>query len=327
MFIPMDTRPFGRLGWPVSTLGYGMWGLAGWTGSDEHEVALALEAAVTAGVTFFDTAWGYGRGRSERILGQLVRANAPRRLITATKIPPKNFTWPSRREFTLDDCFPPDHIRKYTEKSLENLGVSHIDLLQFHVWEDTWARDGRWRRAMDDLKREGLIGAVGVSVNRWEPWNCVETLRAGGVDALQVIYNVFDQAPEDALFPLCQELGVAVIARVPFDEGSLAGQLRADAEFPEGDFRRTYFGPENLAPTLKRVDALRAALPKSLPLPEGALRFAISHPAVSTVIPGMRHLSHVRSNVEAVGRGALPPAELAKLRTHRWDRVPAAWSL
>src|SRR5512133_204813 len=323
----MNTRPFGRLGWPVAPLGYGMWGLANWSGTDADEVGVALEAAVAAGVTFFDTAWGYGRGASEKILGTLVRAHPERRLYTATKIPPRNMAWPSRREFTLDDCFPPDHIRAFTEKSLENLGLPRIDLLQFHVWEDGWARDERWQRAMDDLRREGLITAVGVSVNRWEPWNCLDTLRTGLVDAVQVIYNVFDQAPEDALFPLCQELDIAVIARVPFDEGSLAGQLRADSTFPEGDFRRIYFGPENLGPTVARVEALRAALPADRSLAEVALRFAISHPAVHTVIPGMRRPAHVRANVDAVERGALATLDIERLRAHRWDRAPAPWSL
>ncbi len=323
----MDTRAFGRLQWPVAPLGYGMWGLANWSGTDAAEVEQALERAVADGVTFFDTAWGYGRGASERILGTLVRAHPERRLYTATKIPPKNLQWPSRREFTLDDCFPPDHIRRYAEKSLANLGLPRVDLLQFHVWEDAWARDERWQRAMDDLRREGLIGAVGVSVNRWEPTNCLDTLRTGLVDAVQVIYNVFDQAPEDELFAACQALGVAVIARVPFDEGSLAGQLHADSTFPEGDFRRIYFGPENLGPTVARVEALRADLPDDVTLPELALRFCISHHAVHTVIPGMRRPAHVAANVAAVARGPLPAPVLERLRAHRWDRTPAAWSL
>jgi len=323
----MQTRTFGRLGWPVSVLGHGMWGLAGWSGTDEQEVTEALHASVEAGITFFDTAWGYGGGKSERILGALVREHPDRRLHVASKIPPKNLQWPSHPEYTLDDCFPPEHIREYTEKSLENLGMPSLDLMQFHVWEDGWARDDRWQRAMDDLKSEGLVGAVGVSVNRWEPTNCMKTLRTGIIDAVQVIYNIFDQSPEEELFPLCQALGVAVIARVPFDEGSLAGQVRADSTFPEGDFRRTYFGPANLGPTVARVGALRAALPSTLPLAEAALRFTISHPAVSTVIPGMRRPAHVRANAEAVARGALSIGERALLRGHRWERVPAEWSL
>lgn len=304
-----------------------MWGLANWTGTDTAEVEAALETAVQAGVTLFDTAWGYGRGASERILGRLVKSHPDRRLFTATKIPPRNLQWPSQREYTLDDCFPPEHIGEYAERSLQNLGLDRVDLLQFHVWEDGWAHDERWQRAMDDLKRQGMIGGVGVSVNRWEPTNCLATLRTGLVDAVQVIYNIFDQAPEDELFAVCQSLGVAVIARVPFDEGSLAGQIHADSVFPEGDFRRIYFGPENLGPTVARVTALRADLHVGEPMAEVALRFCLSHPAVSTVIPGMRRPAHVRANVAAVERGGLDAATLARLRAHRWDRTPTAWSL
>ncbi|MBN9182932.1 MAG: aldo/keto reductase [Microbacterium sp.] len=224
-----------------------MWGLAGWTGNNDDETAAALERAVELGCNFFDTAWGYGEGRSEQILGALLKRHPEKKLYAATKIPPKNFQWPSRRGSTLDDCFPPDHIREYTEKSLANLDVETIDLQQFHVWEDDWADDDRWIRTMDDLKREGLIQGVGVSVNRWEPANVLKTLRTGVVDAVQVIYNIFDQSPKDELFPLCRELDVAVIARVPFDEGTLTGTLSKDSTWPEGDWRNTYFVPENLA--------------------------------------------------------------------------------
>ena len=239
----MRYRTLGRTRWPVSEVGYGMWGLAGWTGSDDEESLDALERAVELGCTFFDTAWGYGAGHSEAILGKVVRAHPERTLIVATKVPPENFTWPSRRGFTLDDCFPPEHIREYAHKSLENLGLPAIDLLQFHVWEDAWAADERWQRAIDDLKSEGVIRAVGVSVNRWEPNNVLDTLRTGQIDAVQVIYNVFDQAPEDSLFPLCQSLNVGVIARVPFDEGTFTGTLTRDSRWPEGDWRNTLLRP------------------------------------------------------------------------------------
>ena len=217
----MNYRTFGRTGWPVSEIGYGMWGMGGWTGSDDDESLRSLDLAVELGCNFFDTAWAYGEGHSERLLGRLVRRHPGKRLYTATKIPPKNRQWPSRRGSQLEDVFPPDYIREMTEKSLENLGLDCVDLQQFHVWEDAWARDERWQRAVDDLKREGLVRAIGVSVNRWEPWNAVETLRTGLIDAVQVIYNIFDQAPEDELFPLCEELNIGVIARVPFDEGTL----------------------------------------------------------------------------------------------------------
>jgi aryl-alcohol dehydrogenase-like predicted oxidoreductase len=323
----MEYRTFGRLGWRVSEVGYGMWGMAGWTGSEDAESRASLEEAVARGCTFFDTAWAYGDGHSERLLGELIRAHPERQLYAATKIPPKNRAWPSRRGFRLDDVFPPDYIREYAERSIENLGIDRIDLLQFHVWEDDWAHDERWQRAMDDLKVEGMITGVGLSVNRWEPWNGMETLRTGLIDAVQVIYNIFDQAPEDELFPLCRELDVAVIARVPFDEGSLTGNLTRETTWPEGDWRNIYFGEENLGPSVDHADALRADIPEGMTMPEVALRFILSNPDVATVIPGMRKLPHVRSNT-AVSDGQGLPAELiTRLRAHRWDRAPTEWSL
>ena len=181
----MHYRKFGRLGWSVSEVGYGMWGMAGWSGADDDRSRESLAEAVRLGCNFFDTAWGYGEGHSERLLGEAVRAHPGTRLYTASKIPPKNRQWPSRRGMTLDEVFPPEYIREYAERTLANLGTPQVDLLQFHVWEDAWARDARWQRAMDDLKREGLVGGVGVSVNRWEPDNVLETLRTGLVDAVR----------------------------------------------------------------------------------------------------------------------------------------------
>ncbi len=320
------TRRFGRLGWEVGELGVGMWGLAGWTGTDEQEARAALQLAVDLGCTFFDTAWAYGDGASERILGELVRANPDRELVVATKLPPQNRRWPTRRGDTLDDVFPPEHIREYAERSLANLGTPVIELLQFHVWEDAWADDERWQRAVAGLRDEGLVRAVGVSVNRWEPWNVLRTLATGLVDAVQVIYNVFDQAPEDELLPTCRELDVAVIARVPFDEGSLTGALTHDTTWPAGDWRATYFVPENLHATVDRVDALRPLAPDGTELAELALRFVLSNPDVATVIPGMRRRRNVRANVAAAARGPLPGGLLEQLRSHRWDRTPTAWS-
>jgi aryl-alcohol dehydrogenase-like predicted oxidoreductase len=322
----MIYRTFGRTGWPVSEVGYGMWGLAGWTGSDDAETLASLDRAIELGCTFFDTAWGYGSGRSEQILGRVRRKRPDKPLILATKIPPKNLTWPSRRGFMLDDCFPPEHIREYTEKSLENLGVATIDLQQFHVWEDAWVRDERWQRAVDELKRQGLVRAIGVSVNRWEPDNVLETLKTGLIDAVQVIYNLFDQAPEDELFPLCRERNIAVIARVPFDEGTLTGTLKKDTRWPDGDWRNTYFVPENLSASVDRAEALRPLIPDGMTMPELALRWILENPTVSTIIPGMRKTRHVEANLAASDGRRLDTALVHRLKAHRWDRTPTEWS-
>jgi aryl-alcohol dehydrogenase-like predicted oxidoreductase len=322
----MKYRRFGRTGWQVSEIGYGMWGMAGWTGSDDRESLESLQRAVDLGANFFDTAWAYGNGHSEELLGQLVRANPGKRLYIATKIPPKNLKWPSRPEYTLEDCFPPEHIAKFVRRSLANLGVDTIDLIQFHTWQDEWLEDGRWVRQLAQLKDEGSIRATGISINRWEPWNGVKAVRSGLIDAVQVIYNIFDQNPEDELFPACREMNVAVIARVPFDEGSLTGTLTRDSKWPEGDWRNTFFVPENLNATLDRVERLKPLVPAGMTLPEMALRFILMNPDVSTIIPGMRKARHVESNFAASGAGPLPPGLYAELRKHRWVRKPTPWS-
>ncbi len=322
----MNKRTFGRVGWPVSEVGYGMWGLAGWTGSDDAETMHSLERAVELGCTFFDTALVYGDGHSERLLGRLMRAHPDCQLYVATKIPPMNQKWPARPETTLEEAFPPDHIRRCVETSLHNLGLESMDLIQFHVWHDGWAEDVRWQREIEDLKRRGLVRAVGLSLNRWEPENGIRTLRAGLVDAVQVIYNIFDQAPEDELFPVCRELGVAVIARVPFDEGTLTDTLTADSRWPEGDWRNTYFGSGNLRASVERAEALRPVIPPGMTMPELALRFILSNIDVSTVIPGMRTVRHVEANLAASDKGGLDTGLIKRLRLHRWDRKPAPWS-
>ena len=322
----MRKRTFGRTGWQVSEIGYGMWGMGGWSGSDDGESAQALQLAVDLGCNFFDTAWGYGAGHSEKLLGRLVRANPSRTLFTATKIPPKNMQWPSRRGDALQNAFPAAHIREYVEKSLANLALPSLHLIQFHVWEDDWAEDAQWQRAMDDLKREGLVEAVGVSINRWEPANVIRTLRTGCVDAVQVIYNIFDQNPEDALFPVCRDLNIGVIARVPFDEGSLTGTLTTASTWPEGDWRNGYFVPENLAASVEHAEQLRPHLPPGVSMPELALRFILSNPDVHTVIPGMRKASHVRANLACSEAAPLLPNTLERLRSQRWDRTPTSWS-
>ncbi|HEY0348255.1 MAG TPA: aldo/keto reductase [Pyrinomonadaceae bacterium] len=322
----MKYRRFGRTNWQVSEIGYGMWGMGGWTGSDDEESSASLQRAVDLGCNFFDTAWAYGEGRSEALLGELVRANPQNKLYTATKIPPKNSVWPSRSEFTLDETFPPDYIEQRVHESLEHAGLESFDLVQFHVWEDSWVKDDRWARKIDDLRSQKLLTAVGISINRWEPGNGVEAVRSGLIDSVQVIYNIFDQNPEDELFPACLEKDVAVIARVPFDEGTLTGTLNKDSKWPEGDWRNIYFGPENLIPSVERAEKLKNLLPAGMTLPEMALRFILSNSAVSTIIPGMRKASHVDSNIGASDEGRLSNELLAELRQHRWERKPVKWS-
>lgn len=322
----MRYRKLGKTNWSVSEIGYGMWGMGGWTGSNDEESFNSLMLAVSLGCNFFDTAWGYGRGRSEKLLGELIRANSGRKLYTATKIPPKNFKWPSRREYTLNDCFPPDHIEEYVEKSLKNAGLGSYDLMQFHTWEDSWLDDDRGINKMLELKKSGLFHAIGISMNRWEPWNGIRAVKSGLIDCVQVIYNIFDQNPKDELFPACREHNVGVIARVPFDEGTLTGTLTKDSKWPPGDWRNTYFVKENLIPSVEHADALKPLVPESMTMPEMALRFILGEPTVSTIIPGMRKAHHVKANIAASDAGPLNADLMKKLEKHRWDRQPSEWS-
>ena len=294
--------------------------MGGWTGSDDSESLESLQRAIDLGVNFFDTAFVYGDGRSENLLGQAVRANPDKKLYTATKIPPKNNKFPALNEFTLDDCYPPEHIEEYLHKSLKNAGLESFDLVQLHTWNDAWTNDDRWFEKLNSLREQKLLNAIGISLNRWEPWNGVAAVKSGKVDAVQVIYNIFDQNSEDELFPACEENNVAVIARVPFDEGTLTGTFTKDTVFPANDWRSGFFKPENLIPSVERADALKPLVPENSTMPEMALRFILSNPAVSTIIPGMRRIRNVESNVRASAAGALPPELLAELRKHRWIR-------
>ncbi len=322
----MQYRTFGRTGWQVSEVGYGMWGMAGWTGSESTEVNQALDRSVELGCNFFDTAWAYGNGLSEEILKGLLKRQSDKKLYVATKIPPKNRKWPTQKGSSLSEVFPADYIVEYTEKSLKNLGTETIDLQQFHVWEDDWAQQDEWKEATQKLTQQGKVKAWGVSVNRWEPENCLQTLRTGLIDGVQVIYNIFDQAPEDELFPLCRELNIGVIARVPFDEGTLTGTLTKQTTFPEGDWRGTYFVPANLNASVDHAEALQSLVPGNMNLPEMALRFILSNPDVSTTVPGMRKLRNVEANMNASDGKGLPTDLLQQLKEHRWDRTPTGWS-
>lgn len=322
----MIFRKFGRTQWDVSEIGYGMWGMGGWTESDDLLSAKSLDLAVENGVNFFDTAWAYGHGHSEKLLGDLLRRFPNKKLFTASKIPAKNFKWPAKPEYSLEESYPPSHIVEYTEKTLINLRTEQLDLMQFHTWDDSWSDREEWQRTVEDLKKSGKVAAMGISVNRWEPENGIKALKTGAFDAVQVIYNIFDQAPEDVLFPLCSAMDIAVIARVPFDEGTLTGNITKDTQFPEGDWRGTYFVPENLIASAERADLLRPLVPEGMTMAEMALRFITMNKTVSTIIPGMRKERNVLMNTALSDGNGLPIDLYQELKGHRWDRKPTSWS-
>ncbi len=317
----MHYRKLGRTGFEVNDIAHGLWGMSGWSGSNDDESMQALQLAVDLGCNFFDTAWAYGEGHSDELLGKLIAANKGKRLYTASKVPPMNRKWPASPKDKYSDVFPATHVLKYADMIREKLGTEKIDVLQFHVWDDHWTDEPEFRSTVEKLKSDGYIGHFGLSINRWQPENGLRALRTGLVDTVQVVYNIFDQNPEDKLFPLCKELNVGVIARVPLDEGSLAGNITLETKFPEGDFRAHYFRKENLVPTVERVEKLKKVVPPSMTMPDMALRYILSHPAVSTTIVGMRKLDHVRSNLALSDAGAVDAALVQILKAHRWERT------
>ena len=318
----MHHRRLGRTGLEVSELGYGAWGIGGsqWLGAEDDESLKALHAAIDEGLTFVDTALAYGRGHSEELVGRVVRER-DETVHVATKVPPKNGQWPAPDDATADEAFPGEWVRRCTERSLRNLSLERIDVQQLHVWNDRWVGRGDWLEAVQALKEEGKIGAFGVSINDHQPANALALISTGVVDTVQVIYNVFDQSPEDELLDACREHDVGVIVRVPFDEGGLTGTVTPDTEFPEGDFREHYFRDDRRREVFDRTEAITSDLGVQRDqLAEIALRYVLSSDAVSTVIPGMRSVRNVQRNLAAAGRGPLEPAQLEALKAHRWER-------
>jgi aryl-alcohol dehydrogenase-like predicted oxidoreductase len=315
-------RTLGRTGLEVSEIGYGAWGIAGdaWLGAKDEESLKALNRAVDLGLNFIDTALAYGEGHSERLVGKIVKEREET-IHVATKVPPKNRIWPAPEGIAPEETFPGDYVRECTEQSLSNLGLETIDVQQFHVWQDDWAEEGDWQEAVEDLKREGKIRFFGVSINDHQPANAIKLIETGLVDTVQVIYNVFDQSPEDELFPACQEHDVGVIVRVPFDEGALTGRVTPDTTFDEGDFRYDYFRGERKREVYDRVRAIVSELGASeAEMAEIALRYILSHPAVSTVIPGMRSVRNVERNTRVGDGNGLPEDQVRALKNHRWVR-------
>jgi aryl-alcohol dehydrogenase-like predicted oxidoreductase len=318
----MRYRKLGRTGFQVSEIGYGAWGIGGglWAGADDRQSVEALHHAISLGLNFIDTALAYGNGHSEKLVGEVVRETR-HKIYVATKVPPKNQLWPARQGIGISEVFPYDHILRTTERSLQNLGVETIDLQQLHVWNPEWIARDDWRRAFEELKRSGKVRAVGVSINDHQPDSALELIKTGLIDTVQVIYNIFDQSPEKNLFPLTMEKNIGVIARVPLDEGGLTGRIDQHTQFDPSEFRARYFKGDRKQQVAERVgDIQRDFGIQNGDMPEVALRFCLSHPAVATVIPGMRSRQNVDFNLGVPGKGPLPKKVLAILKKHAWER-------
>ncbi len=318
----MEYKKFARSSTEVSRLGFGAWGIGRsmWIGAEDKESKRVLRRAIEEGINFFDSALVYGMGHSEKLIGE-VEKESGKELFVTSKIPSKKMEWPAKDESLLKDSFPKNYIIETTEKSLKNLNRDYLDLQQFHVWNDRWAEQDEWKEAVLKLKKDGKVRFFGISINDHQPENGIEAGKTGLIDSYQVIFNIFDQSPTEKLLPFCLENKISVIARVPFDEGALTGNIKPDTTFPNKDFRNRYFRGERKQQVWDRVQKIMEDTGNETgSMAEAALRYLISFEAVTTVIPGMRKEKNLLSNVESVTRGALSEDLLERLKEHRWDR-------
>jgi aryl-alcohol dehydrogenase-like predicted oxidoreductase len=318
----MELKKFNGSDENVSLLGFGCWGIgkSEWKGGEDHESKKTLCRAMEKGINFFDTALAYGKGHSERLLGEAEK-DFGKKIFIASKIPSKKWEWPAGKNSALKESFPAKYIVDKTEESLKNLKRDYIDLMQFHVWNDKWANEDEWKKAVEKLKKEGKVSFWGISINDHQPENGIDTGKTGLINSFQVIFNIFEQKPVDFLFPFCKKNNISIIARVPFDEGALTGNVNHDTKFPVGDFRNDYFRGTRKIDVQERVNKIWADVKDSVDSrAEAALRYVISYNAVTTVIPGMRNQRNLLANIKSVEKGALPAQLLDKLKIHKWNK-------
>ncbi len=317
----MKFRKLGRTGLNVSEIGFGAWAIGGsWGPQSEADSTAALNRALDLGVNFIDTAAGYGDGKSERIIGGVLRTRRDE-VIVATKTPPAAGPWPPSPYCLMSERYPENYLRENIEQRLRNLGTDRIDLLQLHTWTRAWNRRPEPFEVLRKLKAEGKVRFIGISTPEQDQNSVIDLMRGGWVDVVQVIYNIFEQEPAAELLPVAAETNVGIIVRVVFDEGSLTGKWTRDTVFPEGDFRRNYFAGDRLGRAVERARKVGVEIEGSgYSLPQAAIKFALANAAVSTVIPGMRNPAQAEANCAVSDLPPMTPDLLRRLRPHNWPR-------
>ena len=321
----MNYRVLGKTGLKVSEIGFGAWGIGKgmWRGASDEESLKTLRTAVDLGLNFIDTALDYGdrfNHHSEKLIGQFLKSLPKNKeVFVASKIYPMNRRWPALPDVPIEQVFPESWIYDAVNLSLYNLGIESIDLMQFHVWQDYFVEADYWKEAVENLTREGKVKHWGISINDYQPTNCLKTLGTGLISSVQFIFNIFHQNPEEELLPYCRKNNIGLISRVPLDEGGLTGKITPETQF--GDFRDDYFKGERKLEVIERAKKLQELMGgEAKDLPELSLRFLLTHPEVSTVIPGMRTVAHVTSNVAVSDGRFLSPGLMAELKNHVWER-------
>lgn len=322
----MKYRTFGKHDLTTSEIGYGAWAIGGsWGEQKDDESLAALNRALDLGCTFIDTAAGYGNGRSERLIAQVLRerraAGKDESIFVATKTPPAEGIWPPSPYCQADERYAEDYLQANIAERLECLGTDKLDLLQLHTWTRAWNRNPTPFKILRKLQAEGKVGLIGVSTPEQDQNSVIDLMRDGWIDSVQVIYNILEQEPAAELLDVAAECGVGVIVRVAFDEGALTGKFTTDTTFAEDDFRHDYFAGDRIERVVQRVDAIKADIEGSgYSMPQAALKFVLAHPAVSLVIPGIRTLVQAEANCGVSDLPDMSPELLTKLQAHNWRR-------
>jgi len=306
----MKYRRLGKTGLEVSEIGFGAWAIGGnrhgnsYGPTNDKDSLKAINKAVELGCNFFDTADVYGHGHSEKLIGEALEGKRGN-FIIATKVGGDFYNVGARANFTRE------YITFAVEKSLKRLKTDYIDIYQLHNPNIELIREGEMFETMEKLKEDGKIKFYGISI--FDSAEGIEAMRRG-VDIIQVIYNIFDQAPEERLFPSARERGVGIIAREPLANGFLTGKYDFKSRFPSGDIRNSF--PEGYKKgMIKTAEKLNFLIEnKEITLAQAALKFVLSNDAVSTVIPGIKTEYQAKENLRAGDGDGLSRAELGKIK-------------
>ena len=320
----MRYRKFGKTGWDVSEIGFGAWQIgASWAGQTESDSLAALNTALDNGCNFIDTAQGYGDGKSEQIIARVLsdRKSSSSHIYVATKIPPSPGAWPPSPYDRIEERYPEKYLRERLERSLKDLRIDCIDLLQLHTWTRAWNRNPVALETLRKFKQAGKIRAIGISTPEHDQDSLVDLMRNDWLDSVQVIYNIFQQQPQAEFLPTAREKGVAVIVRCALDESGLGGRLTSNTKFGEGDVRNGYFAGDRLARTVHRVQKIKETIGDAEPtVASAAIKFAMKPAAVSTVIVGTRNADQALINCGLSDQAPLTDDLEHKLRDHQWLR-------
>ncbi|WP_170143047.1 aldo/keto reductase [Thermosporothrix hazakensis] len=304
----------GKAQLPYSKVGLGTWAIGGGWGPQPEEVSLAtLVQALEAGCQLVDTAPLYGHGRAEELIARAFKLYGAR-VTVLTKVAPLAYQWAPAANIPVQTVFPAYHIVQQAEESLKRLATECLDCLLLQTWCPAWTEPGEWYEALVNLQRQGKIRSFGISVSDHRAYDAIGVIEAGLVDIVEVPYSILDQRAASTLFPIALKHGTSIIVRTPLASGALAGSWHKSMKFDRRDWRRRVFKGEHFERTVARVEKIKALLDPDAVLPQIALRFCLSHPAITAVIPGARTPEQVACNLATMRQDPLPTNLLKQIQ-------------